>query len=142
MAFFFLQQHHTDSWAKLSITICEVIYSFGILFTACELGQRVKFAFNECEDMIAQFKWYYFPAKIQRRLPLILNFAQQPIETKCCGSMACNRETFKNVRGLGYTKERISEILAKLFWLSILSLSNQFSGDQNFIFIFHNSSQI
>jgi hypothetical protein len=45
--------------------------------------------------MIDQFKWYLFPSEIQRMLPLILNFAQQPIEIKCFGNMKNDRDTFK-----------------------------------------------
>ena len=78
-------------------TIIEVAYAFGILFTACELGQRMNHAFNECNDMIDQFDWYLFPANIQRMLPIIINFAQQPIVIKCFGSTAAVRETFKYV---------------------------------------------
>lgn len=93
-----LQLHHIDNLAALLITMFEVIYSFGILFIACELCQRVDFAFSECNVMIDQFAWYSVPADVQRMLPLILNFMQQPIELKCFGSSSCDRETFKYVR--------------------------------------------
>ena len=76
----------------------QVIYAFGVVFIACELGQRVNLAFVECSDMIDQFDWYLFPAEIQRLLPIILNFTQQPVEIKCFGSTTLDRETFKYVR--------------------------------------------
>ena len=76
----------------------QVTYAFGVMFVACELGQRLNLAFDECNDMIDQFNWYLFPAEIQRMLPLILNFMQQPVEIKCFGSTALDRETFKYVR--------------------------------------------
>lgn len=75
----------------------EIFYAFSSLFLACELGQRMNLAFVECNDMIDQFGWYLFPAEIQRILPIIMNFAQQPTEIKCFGSVACNREIFKSV---------------------------------------------
>lgn len=95
--------------AELSIITFEAIYSFGLLYLACDLGQRVKIEFNECKEMIEQFKWYSFPLKIQRMLPLILNFAQQPVEVKCFGSMPCDRKTFKRVRILSL--KRVSKLL-------------------------------
>lgn len=89
--------HHSDNLAIMMITMIEVIYAFGVLCIACEVCQRITLAFNECSDMINQFKWYLCPMKIQRMLPVIMNFAQQPIEIKCFGSMACDRESFKYV---------------------------------------------
>lgn len=82
----------------LSITIFEIFYAFGALLIACEVCQRVNIAFEECGDMVVQFEWYLFPIDIQRMLPLILNYMQQPIEIKCFGSVTCDRETFKFVR--------------------------------------------
>lgn len=98
IVFYPIQLHHSDISLALSITLFEVIYSFGVLFITCELGQRVNLAFNECNDMVEQFDWYSFPANVQRMLPLILHFMQQPIETKCFGSTTCDRETFKQVK--------------------------------------------
>lgn len=81
----------------LLITINEVMYAFGVLFIACEIGQRITIAFIECSDIIDQFKWYLFPAKIQRMLPLLMNFTQKTIEIKCFGGMKSDRDTFKYV---------------------------------------------
>lgn len=67
------------------------------MFASCELCQRSTLAFDECNDMFAQFKWYLLPTGIQRMLPMILNFVQQPTEIKCFGSAACNREMFSYV---------------------------------------------
>lgn len=75
----------------------EVIYAFGVLFVACEIGQRINLAFDDCPEMVNQCEWYSFPAEVQRIVPLILNFTQQPFVVKCFGSKACDRETFKCV---------------------------------------------
>lgn len=75
----------------------EVFYSFGVLLIICEICQRVNFAFNECNEMTNQLQWYLFPADIQRMLPLIFNYMQQPVDIKFFGSAACDRETFKHV---------------------------------------------
>lgn len=73
-------------------------YAFGILSASCELGQRITVAFDECNVLIYHCDWYLSPVEIQRILPIIVNFAQQPIVIKCFGSAACDRETFKYVR--------------------------------------------
>lgn len=65
------------------ITLMEIFYAFGVLFVSCEL--------------IDQFNWYRLPAEIQQMLPLIINFAQLPVDIKCFGSVACDREMFKYV---------------------------------------------
>lgn len=82
----------------LNITAIEVSYSFGLLFMACELGQRVSLAFGECSGMIYQLEWYSLPTTVQRLLPLLLNFTQQTFELNCFGSTTCDREAFKYVR--------------------------------------------
>lgn len=76
----------------------EILYSFALMFITCEIGQEIYNAFDECGDMINQFGWYLFPKEIQRILPIIVNFAQQPIVFYCFGSTACVRQTFKYVR--------------------------------------------
>lgn len=95
--FSFIQVHQVGNLAVLLKTILEVIYPFGVLFTMCELAHRYIQAFDECDEMVDQFDWYIFPVKIQRMMPLILNFTQQSNEIKCFGSAACNREAFKYV---------------------------------------------
>lgn len=77
----------------------QAIYAFGLVFVICEMGQRLNFAFAECSQMVDQFEWYLFPMAIQRMLPLILMFTQQPFEVVCFGSKASDRDTFKLVSG-------------------------------------------
>lgn len=81
----------------LMLIMIEAIYSFGLMFFACELGQRTNDALDECSKMIDQLNWYLFPEEVKRVLPIIINFAQQPIAFYCFGSTACIRETFKYV---------------------------------------------
>lgn len=44
-----------------------------------------------------EFDWYLFPSEIQRMLPIIMMYAQQPVGIACFGSTTCNRDTFKYV---------------------------------------------
>lgn len=64
-----------------------VLYSFGIVFAACE----------EFEDEIQEFDWYLFPYKLQRMLLTILMVAQQPIDLICFGNISILRNCFKKV---------------------------------------------
>lgn len=97
MEFFRFQLHHSDNLAVLLVTTIQVMYAFVVLLIACELGQRFHLAFFDCSEMIGQFEWYSFPYEIQRMLPVVIHFAQQPVDIKCFGSAACDRETFKSV---------------------------------------------
>lgn len=89
--------HHSDNFAVMLITTLQVFYAFAVMFITCELSQRSNRAFVECNDMIDQIEWYLLPADIQQMLPTIMNFAQQPVNIKCFGTTACDRETFKYV---------------------------------------------
>lgn len=96
---FVTQLHHNENnLAVLIVTTIKVIYAFAVIFVGCELGQRINIAFAECADKVVLFDWYLFPVKFQRMLPLIINFTQQPIDIKCFGSLACDRDTLKKVR--------------------------------------------
>lgn len=81
----------------LLVTIFYAIYAFGVVFTVCELFQRLTDGFDEINDVIDQLKWYQFPDEIQKMLPTLLIIVQKPVVIKCFGSISCCRETFKEV---------------------------------------------
>lgn len=107
----------------------EIFYTFAALFVVTEISQRVTLTFEECNEMIGQFEWYLFPIEIQRLLPIVMQSTQQPIEVKCLGSVACNRETFKYVSISQFSFSR-----------SIHFFDGQFSGDQNGLLILFGTS--
>lgn len=74
-----------------------ICYAFGIVFIACEVGNRQSNAFDEIDDVIGQFKWYLFPDELKRILPFIIHFAQRPVNIEFFGSSSCNRNTFQRV---------------------------------------------
>lgn len=92
-----IQLHHDDNLGMLQMTLVEIFYTFALMFAICELCQRVNMAFDECSDIVDQLEWYRFPIEIQRMLPFIQQFTQQPVEITCFGSKACDRESFKYV---------------------------------------------
>lgn len=72
-------------------------FACGTVFVITELCQRACDAFNNIDKKIVQWNWYSFPIENQRTLPQILIVMQQPVAINCFGSIACTRETFKNV---------------------------------------------
>lgn len=106
------QTKHSESLAVFVITTIEIFYAFGNLGVACEIGQRIMIAFDECSEMVNQFSWYLFPREIQRMLPMILNFTQQPVEIIHFGSKASDQGTFKSVREI----DRIPLTLLEISW--------------------------
>lgn len=81
----------------MTIIISYGSYGFGLVFTVCELGQRVSHSFTEINSIVDQLDWYLFPNEIQKIMPIIINNVQQPIEIECFGDVRCNRKSFKKV---------------------------------------------
>lgn len=73
-------------------------YAFQTVFITCEICQRITNGCDKFNDQIERFEWYLFPANIQRILPTIIINVQQPVYFECFGSIACNRDAFKQVR--------------------------------------------
>lgn len=71
--------------------------SFGLVFIACELCERVSNAFEEICTVIDQLDWYKYPSDIKRMLPMIMMNVQEPIAIECFGSISCSRKVFKQV---------------------------------------------
>lgn len=68
------------------------------LVVPCELGQWFSKAFSEINDVVDQFNWYLFPIEVQRILPTVILYMQQPIEIEFFGKYSCNRQQCKRVR--------------------------------------------
>ena len=79
------------------VVLADGLYSFGIVFMACEFGQRMTSAFADINILIGQFNWYKFPLKIKKMLPVILMSAQEPVVLEVFGNIACSRETYQKV---------------------------------------------
>lgn len=98
----------------LFVTIFYASYAVGLIFVACELGQRMSDAFEEICDLIGKFSWYSFPDKLKNNLTTIIIVAQQPVEIECFGSITCSRFSFKNVSWL-FSRTIIVFDLLRLF---------------------------
>lgn len=81
--------------------VLEAIFcAFGavfFIFAGCELGERNAGQFDRIYNELIQFDWYRFSIKIQRMLPIIAIYAQEPVVIEFFGSAACTRECFRKV---------------------------------------------
>lgn len=80
------------------MSLCLLLWTLILTFLPCELGERMSSVMFEINESIDQLDWFLFPHGIQKMLPIILLAVQQPVEIKCFGSIACSRDSFKNVR--------------------------------------------
>lgn len=64
---------------------------------ACVGGQYLTDKFSEIGNAVEQIDWYLLPIQIQRVLPAIIMFSQEPIIIKFFGNLACSREQLKKV---------------------------------------------
>lgn len=68
-----------------------------VLFT-CEAGQQFSNAFSKVDDIVCQLNFYLLPIEIQRMLPILIMYAQEPLVVVFFGSLSGTREQFKKVR--------------------------------------------
>lgn len=71
--------------------------SFTLVFTICEVGERVTIAFSEIDELIVLLDWYLFPKATWQILPIILTVAQKPVTFHGFGNISYTREAIKNV---------------------------------------------
>ena len=81
----------------LLIAFGYALYSVGLLCIVCEICQHGCDTINAFDMEIGQIDWYLYPIEMKKILPVIINMVQKPIEFKWFGSMASDRETFKQV---------------------------------------------
>lgn len=74
-----------------------MFYLFAPIVGVCEFGEHLYGTFEEINAVYNQFTWYLFPYNVQQVLPVLLMAAQNPIELRVFGSIACGRITLKNV---------------------------------------------
>lgn len=115
-----IKTHHQSNSAELFLIVAEIMYAYFFTFTPCEIGQRITNAFDECSDTLNQFHWYLFTPGIQRMLPMIIQFTQEPIVLYCFGTKAAIRDTFKYVC--------INHLQVIYFFISLLLFLTQSLG--------------
>lgn len=74
-----------------------LVVSGSWLFIVCWTGDKVTLDFESIEDATYQSMWYLLPLKMQKCIPIIMNFAQKQVHIANFGEIHCTRETFKKV---------------------------------------------
>lgn len=104
-----------------------------LVLIACEAGQHVSDVFSEVDYVLGQMDWYLLSIEMQRMLPAIIMFAQEPVVVKFFGSLSCSREQFKKVSpGLRWS-DKPDCCFTFIFCLQI-------SGDECRIQVFYGTS--
>lgn len=73
------------------------MWSAGLAFIPCELGERLTAAFIGISDDISNLDWHAYPIGMQKALPLVIINAQELITLECFGEISCTRGVFKSV---------------------------------------------
>lgn len=99
---FYFQSNHGGHSTELSSLAFDAFNTFVVVFISCELSQRLADAFTEFNDLIDEYRWFRFPIKVKRILPMTLIIVQKPVSLQYFGSYLCCREAFKNVREINF----------------------------------------
>lgn len=59
------------------VMILESIAAFALVGFSCEIRQRLASDIGDINDAIGKLKWYKFPLKVQRILPILIITAQK-----------------------------------------------------------------
>lgn len=92
-----MQSNDSFNAAILWRLIFDGVAVFGLVFFACEIGQRLTSAFDEIVYEFSQFDWDLFPLKIKRMLPTLMIGVQRPMVIGCFETFFASREQFKKV---------------------------------------------
>lgn len=85
-------------------SICLCFDALVLVLIPCEFGQQAGDAFGEVDDVLSQLDFYLLPIEIQRMLPKIIMYAQEPLVLQFFGSLCCTRDQFKKVNALALVK--------------------------------------
>lgn len=69
-----------------------------LVLLVCEVGQRITDEFRGVDEAFGNVHWYLLPLELQRMLPLIIAYTQEPVIIAFFGSASCTRNQFKKVR--------------------------------------------
>lgn len=128
---FFTKSEHVLSLMELSVTFCEMFWTFAFVLIFCELGEMVTSQFDAFNDALERCNWYSFPIEIQQMMIIVLANAQQPITIRAFGNIICTRETFKKVinpvmEELSSFNEKSTTFELLIVWNAIHSISYSF----------------
>lgn len=99
-----------------SIALC-----FGaviLLLFACEICEQFSEAFDKVDQLVGQLDFYLLPLSVQRFLPIVIQYSQEPFVIAFFGSHCSNRTQFK----------KVSSILMKINWHAHCTINSSFEN--------------
>lgn len=87
----------TEDFKDMFIPILFTFFAFVLIFMFCEVGERFIAAFENIHGELWLNEWYTFPMEVQRKLPFLIDFLENPTMIRGVGNIQCTREDFKNV---------------------------------------------
>ena len=70
---------------------------FGLVFVACEFGERMTDQFESYGEELERCDWNLLPIEMQRMYLIFLTDTQQIKTIQCYFGIVCSRETYKKV---------------------------------------------
>lgn len=80
------QSQGLDSVVLLESIFCG-LWAWSLVLVLCEAGQQMIDTFGEIEEAFEQIDWYLLPIEIQRMMPQIIMYAQEPMVVRFFGSV-------------------------------------------------------
>lgn len=85
-----------------------MVWSFGLIFYVCELGERLINRFEVINDALGQCDWYLFTIEMQRMYIIVAVIAQHPTLIEGFGNFSSSRKTFKKVNEWNIPFEKLN----------------------------------
>lgn len=79
-------------------TVVAMNWGFGIIFIACEYGERMTDHFEKFDEKLGRCDFYKLPIEIQRMYLIFSSDTQQMRTVHCYGGVICSREIYKKVQ--------------------------------------------
>lgn len=95
----FQKSDHTNL-TDLSNSMIDVAWTFVLILSVCELGEKVTNHFELFDEELCNCDWLSFPLEIQRLYLIVLLGAEQPGVIQGYAQTACTRSTFKKAMEL------------------------------------------
>lgn len=109
------------------------IWALNLVLVVCEFGQKMSDEYEGVVNALSKLDWYQLPTDIQRMLPIIFMYCQEPLIVEFFGSLSVSRWQFKKARQDQLTFELTS-------WLIRLNDFCKFSGDEFCLQLFYDTS--
>lgn len=97
LVLFFEKVNDNSNLIEILCTIMVMYWGCGIVFIACEFGERMTNDFERFDEELERCGWHLLPIELQRMYLIFLSNTQQPKTVHCYGGLVCSRETYKKV---------------------------------------------